>query len=68
MTTTEEQASRWRVRWETPDGMMTFVQIHRSAPLLPRSEVEGWARAQVAAHPDKYARVACCYVVPEDEA
>lgn len=68
MTTSEEQANHWRVRWETPDGMMTFVQIHREAPPVTRSEVEGWAQQQVQSRPDELARVACCYVVQENEA
>lgn len=67
MTKTEEKANRWRVRWETTDGMMTFVQIHRRSPGLTRSEVEGWAQAQVTARPKELARVDRCYVVPEDE-
>ena len=64
----EEAAHRWRVRWETPDGMMTFVQIHRAGNRLTRSEVEAWAAAQVVEHPAKYARVAKCYTVADDEA
>jgi hypothetical protein len=63
---TEDRSHRWRVRWETPNGMFTFEQIHRAGLKLSRSEVEAWAAAQVQERPKRYARVAACYPVEED--
>lgn len=59
-----ETATRWCVRWHTPDGMYTFADVSRDGQPITRPEVEAWAASQVLLHPKKYASVALCYVAP----
>ena len=62
-----ETAHRWRVRWETPDGMYTFTEIHRAGSPMTRAEVEAWGEEQVRLLPKRYKRVAVCYTVPDGD-
>jgi len=54
-----DEALKWRVRFETPDGMYTFTDISKRGGFkLDRSEVEDWAETQVRANHGRYAKVA----------
>ena len=54
----------WRVRFETPDGMFTFVDLRmENDNVLRRSEAEQWAQVAVKENPSRYARVAKVYAI-----
>lgn len=58
----------WRVRFETPDGMFTFVDLRIGDPLgdgklWHRDDAEKWAAQEVQKNPSKYARVAKVYAI-----
>ncbi len=54
----------WRVRFETPDGMFTFVDLRmENDNVLRRSEAEQWAQVAVKENPSRYARVSKVYAI-----
>jgi hypothetical protein len=54
----QDEASKWRVRFKTPDGMYAFVNISKKEGFkIPRSEVAEWADIRVLTNPNEYASV-----------
>lgn len=54
----------WRVRFETPDGMFTFVDLRiGNGGVWHRRDAEEWATNELKTNPSKYARVAKVYAI-----
>lgn len=60
-------AHSWRVRFQTPDGYFTFVDIGSpSGPLIPKDAALAWGRQEAKQNPKQYACVSSAYSIDHE--
>ena len=64
----EKTAHEWRVRFKTPDGFFTFIDIKLNSGLpLTKVAALAWGQQQLRLKPESYASVAHVYSIDKED-